>query len=142
VLSVNYQALEYDIFAYLSPYEFMWASQCVMGAKWQIWDALQYQWLDTTRTCSLPAGGWQHVQWWVHRADGDTNCEGYPCRYDDMLGVDEIYTQFAMTVPAGPIPAGGSNDSGLNFPLDISGAKTQATATEYLKHVNLVELGN
>jgi hypothetical protein len=52
-------------------------------------------------------GGWQHVQWWVHRVDGDTNCEGYPCRYYDMLGVDEIYTQFAMTEPAGPIPAGG-----------------------------------
>lgn len=142
VPSGNYQALEYDIFEYLSPYEFMWGSQCVMGAKWQIWDALHYQWLDTILACSLPAGGWHHVQWWVHRVDGDTSCEGYPCMYYDMLGVDEVYTQFAMTEPSGPIPAGWSNDSGLNFQLDISGAKNKSTATEYLKHVNLMELGN
>jgi len=141
VPSGNYHTLEYDIFQYLSPYEFMWGSQCVMGEKWQIWDGLHYQWLDTTRACSLPAGSWHHIQWWVHRVDGDASCEGYPCLYYDMLGVDEVYTQFATTEPSGPIPSGWSNNSGLNFQLDISGAKSKATATEYIQHVNLVELG-
>jgi hypothetical protein len=138
----NYQALEYDIFQYLYPYEFMWGSQCVMGAKWQIWDQLHQQWLDTTRACSLPAGSWHHVQWWVHRVDGDTTCDGYPCMYYDMLGVDDVYTHFATTQPSGPIPNGWSNNSGLNFQLDISGAKNKATATEYLQHINLVDLSN
>jgi hypothetical protein len=82
------------------------------------------------------------VQWWVHRVDGDTSCDGYPCMYYDMLGIDEVYTQFTMSEPSGPIPAGWSDDSGLNFQLDISGAKSKATATEYLQHVNLIELGN
>lgn len=140
--SSNYQALEYDIFQYLSPYEFMWGSQCVVGAYWQIWDGLHQQWIETTRACSLPGGSWHHVQWWVHRIDGDLSCDGYPCLYYDMLGVDENYTQFAMLEPSGPIPFGWSNDSGLNFQLDISGAQSKGTATEYLQHVNLVELGN
>jgi hypothetical protein len=140
--SENYDALEYDIFQYLSPYEFMWGSQCVMGAKWQIWDGLHSQWIDTALACSLPAGKWHHVQWWVHRVDGDTSCEGYPCMHFDMLGVDEVYTLIAITEPAGPIPAGWSNNSGLNFQIDISGAKSKATATEYIQHVNLIELSN
>jgi hypothetical protein len=140
--STNYNALEYDIFQYLSPYEFTWGSQCVIGAKWQIWDALHSQWKDTALVCSLPAGKWHHVQWWVHRVDGDTSCEGYPCMHFDMLGIDGVYTQFGTTEPSGPIPAGWSNDSGLNFQLDISGAKIKATASEYIQHVNLIGLAN
>ena len=78
----------------------------------------------------------------MHRADGDTSCDGYPCMYYDMLGVDNSYTQFETTEPSGSIPAGWSNNSGLNFQLHISGAKSSATATEYLQHINLVELSN
>jgi hypothetical protein len=142
ILSENYDALEYDIFQYLSPYEFMWGSQCVMGAKWQIWDGLHSRWIDTALACSLPAGKWHHVQWWVHRVDGDTSCEGYPCMHFDMLGIDEVYTLIAITEPAGPMPAGWTNNSGLNFQIDISGAQSKATATEYIQHVNLIELSN
>lgn len=140
--SENYDALEYDIFQYLAPYEFMFGSQCVMGANWQVWDGLHNQWVDTPLACSLPAGKWHHLQWWVHRVDGDTSCEGYPCMHFDVLGIDEVYTEIAMIEPAGPMPAGWSNNSGLNFQIDTSGAKSKATATEYIQHVNLIELGN
>ena len=139
----NTQALEYDIFQFQSPYEFMFGSECGIGAKWQIWDHLHGQWLDTTRDCSMDFGVWHHIQWWTHRVDGDTSCEGYPCMYYDMLGVDGVYTQFATTEPAGPIPAGWSNNSGLNFQLDRNGETLKnATIVEYIKNVNLTELGN
>jgi hypothetical protein len=140
--AANYQALEYDIFQFLAPYEFMWGSECVIEGQWQIWDQLHQQWLNTARACSMPAGRWHHIQWWVHRVDGDTGCDGYPCMYFDMLGVDGVYTRFEETEPSGPMPVGWSNNSGLNFQLDISGAEKKATATEYLQNVNLVELGN
>ncbi len=137
-----YQALEYDIFQFLSPYEFMWGSECVIRGQWQIWDHLHTQWLNTTRACQMNVAGWYHLQWWVHRVDGDTSCDGYPCMYYDMLGVNGVYTQFETKEPAGPIPAGWSNNSGLNFQLDISGAKNSATISEFLQKVNFTELGN
>jgi hypothetical protein len=135
-----YQALEYDIFQFLSPYEFMFGSECVIGGQWQIWDELHGQWLNTNRGCQMNLSGWYHIQWWVHRVDGDTSCDGYPCMYYDMLGINNVYTQFETKEPAGPIPAYWSNDSGLNFQLDISGAKSSATLSEYIQQVNLTQL--
>lgn len=142
VSSGGYQAVEYDIFQFMNPYEFMWGSECVFGGEWQIWDQLHGHWLDTERACEMNVAGWHHVQWWVHRVDGDTSCDGYPCLYYDMLGIDGVYTQFKLEEPAGPIPAGWGNDSGLNFQLDISGAKKSATIYEYIQKVNFAELGN
>jgi hypothetical protein len=137
------QALEYDIFEFLTPYEFMFGSECVIGAQWQIWDHLHGQWISTTRDCTMTFGAWHHIQWWTHRIDGDTSCDGYPCMYYDMLGVDGVYTQFETTEPAGPIPAGWSNNSGLNFQLDINGASTKdITMVEFIKDVNFSELGD
>lgn len=138
----TYQALEYDIFQFLSPYRFMWGSECVLGGDWQIWDDLHAQWVNTTRSCEMALPGWYHLQWWVHRVEGDVSCDGYPCMHYDMLGVNGVYTQFESTEPAGPIPQGWGNDSGLNFQLDLSGAKKSATISEYLQRVNFTELGN
>jgi hypothetical protein len=139
----NVQALEYDLFQFLSPYEFMFGSECVIGAKWQIWDHLHGHWIDTALDCELAFGTWHHIQWWTHRIDGDVSCDGYPCMYYDMLGIDGVYTRLETTEPAGPIPGGWSNDSGLNFQLDISGApEKDATITEYIKEVNFTELGD
>jgi hypothetical protein len=138
----TYQALEYDIFQFSNPYEFMWGSECVLGGNWQIWDELHQQWLNTSRACDMTEHGWYHVQWWVHRVDGDTSCDGYPCMYFDMLGVNGVYTQFETTEPSGPIPAGWGNDSGLNFQLDISGEKKSATISEYIQKVNFTELSD
>jgi hypothetical protein len=138
----TYQALEYDIFQFLSPYRFMWGSQCVLNGSWQIWDELHHQWLNTTRACEMNEPKWYHLQWWVHRVDGDLSCDGYPCMYFDMLGVNGVYTQFDVKEPSGPIPSGWSNNSGLNFQLDISGEKSSATISEYIKRVNFTELSN
>jgi len=137
------QALEYDIFAFNSPYEYMWGSECVSNEFWQVWDELHGQWINTTLKCSLSQNVTHHIQWWVHRVDGDTSCDGYPCMWYDMLGIDGGYTQFEIAYPSGPIPEGWSNNSGLNFQLDISGAPEKtATILEYIKTVNFTELGN
>jgi hypothetical protein len=141
IASGEYQALEYDIFQFLNPAEFMWGSECVIGGQWQIWDELHGQWLNTARACDMTVPGWYHIQWWVHRVQGDTSCDGYPCMYYDMLGVNGDYTQFETSEPSGPLPAGWSNDSGLNFQLDISGAKKSATISEDIQKVNFTELG-
>ncbi len=138
-LKTAYQALEYDIFAYNAPYRFMFGSQCVIDAKWQIWDELHKAWLDTILPCALTFGAWHHIQWWVHRVSGDTSCDGYPCMYYDMLGIDGGYTLFGTKEPAGPIPSGWSNDSGLNFQLDRSAVAGTLSVGEYIRKVNFVE---
>jgi hypothetical protein len=142
VQAASYQALEYDIFEFLAPYRFMFGSQCVIKGQWQIWDELHGQWMNTALPCSLTFGAWHHIQWWVHRVNGDLSCDGYPCMHYDMLGIDQNYTQFATTEPAGPIPVGWGNDSGLNFQLDLAAVTGDKTVTEYLKHVNLAAFGD
>ncbi len=130
------QALEFDIFAFNAPFEFMFGSECVNGGKWQIWDELHGTWINTTLNCSL-SKGWHHIQWFVHRVDNDYSCQGYPCEHYDVLGVDHQYTTFNLTEPAGPIPDGWSNDSGLNIQLDES--SLGKSLLEYVSHINLIE---
>jgi hypothetical protein len=120
----------------------MFGSQCVLNGQWQIWNELHGQWVNTTLPCSLTFGVWHHIQWWVHRVDGDLSCDGYPCMHYDMLGIDQNYTQFDTTQPAGPIPVGWGNDSGMNFQLDLAAVTGNKTVTEYLKHVNFVASGD
>jgi hypothetical protein len=130
-------AFEFDEWAVNNPYEYMWGSQCVVGGVWDVWDMLHLQWVPTNRACSLPAG-WHHIQWNVHRIPNDTSCEGYPCLHYDMLGVDYLYTQFDMTEPAGPIPPGWQNGSGVQVQLDIGNGGQ--SLTEYIEHVNFYNL--
>ncbi len=132
------QALEYDTFAFNAPYEFMWGSECVNHGYWQVWDQLHGQWINTTRTCNL-AAGWHRIQWFYHRVDGDTSCDGFPCEYYDMLNVDGDYTQLNLTYPSGPLTEGWGDNSGLQIQLDISASGK--SVMEYLKSVSLVESG-
>jgi hypothetical protein len=131
------QAYEYDAFVFSAPYEFMFGSQCVTGGNWQIWDQLNPAWHDTPLPCRLKTG-WHHIEWFVHRVPGDTSCNGYPCEHYDTLGIDYVYTTFNLTQPAGPIPPGWNNDSGIQFQLDINAAG--GGITEYLRRVNLLQL--
>lgn len=131
------QALEYDVFAYNSPYRYMFGSECVLGAYWQIWDELHGNWVNTTLKCALTVG-WHHIEWTFHRIPNDANCDGFPCEYYDELGVDYVYTHFNITEPAGPIPQGWNNNSGLNLQLDMN--SSGVSLLEYFRHINLIEL--
>lgn len=136
VTSLTSQALEYDIFEYLSPYRYMWGSECVMGGVWDIWDGLDHAWVHTTIPCKLGIG-WHHIQFWVHRVNGDFSCQGFPCLRYDTLGVDNVYYSLNTTQPSEYLHAGWSNQSGLNVQIDLNKA---GTVTEYLRKVNLIGL--
>jgi hypothetical protein len=135
---------EYDMFSFSSPYRYMWGSQCVVNGVWDIWDDLHQKWIPTARNCDVTQNKWHHIQWWVHRVDGDTSCDGFPCLFYDMLGVDGVYTAFVNgKQPAGPIPPGWGNDSGIQFQLNINSAPIyQANVTEFIQQINLTQLGN
>jgi hypothetical protein len=137
-------AYEYDIFAFNAPYRFMWGSQCLVAKEWDIWDDLHQKWIPTVLPCTLTQDKWHHIQWWVHRVDGDANCGGGPCMYYDMLGVDDVYTTFANgKQPAGRIPAGWANGSGIQFQLDVNdSAINQVNLTEFFQLINLTQIGN
>jgi hypothetical protein len=133
------QALEYDMFAFNIPFQYMFGSECVIGAKWQVWDMLHFHWINTTLPCELTAGT-HHIQWWVHRVNGQTaSCDGMPCMYFDVLGVDGVYTTFNLAEPAGWVPANWTNNAGIQFQLDLSDVSAQTTITETVRSVNLVQ---
>jgi hypothetical protein len=125
--------------AWAEPYEFMFGSECVRGSFWQIWDHLHFKWINTTVPCNLGAGTY-HIQWFVHRVAGDTSCDGYPCMHYDVLGINGVYTAFNLTEPAGPIPAGWSANSVIQFQIDLADVKEPTVINETIQHVNFVEL--
>jgi hypothetical protein len=137
------QAYEYDIFAYNAPFRYMWGSECDTHGVWDIWDDLHVNWIHTAIACALPQNKWHHIQWFVHRINGDLSCDGMPCMYYDMLGVDNVYSSLGgIKEPASFLPSGWDNTSGIQFQLDRTGTGANETLIEYVQHVNLLELGN
>lgn len=130
------QALEYDIFQYLTPFRYMWGSECVFGGVWDVWSGLAHTWVHTSIPCKLSVG-WHHLQLWVHRLNGDFSCQGFPCLHYDTLGVDNVYYSLNTTEPSEFLHAGWSDQSGLNVQIDLNRA---GTLTEYLRKVNLIGL--
>ena len=140
----NYQAIEFDMFAFNSPYRWMFGFDCVTNGFWQVWNDFQSQWINTKLACQLSAG-WHHIQLWAHRVTGETDCvSGMPCMYFDMIGVDQTYTNLVGTKePASWIPAGWGNDSGIQFQLGLTGNfNGTRTITEYVQRVNFTETGD
>jgi hypothetical protein len=112
------QALEYDFYAYNAPYRFMWGSQCVMGGDWYGWNDNSKNWIDLDLPCAI-AAGWTHIQWWGHRDPITTaNCSGMPCSYQDVIGINDVYTTVNLVTPASWLSAEWANDSGAQVQLD------------------------
>lgn len=122
------QSFEYDIFQFLSPYKFMYGTQCSQGAgKWQVWDDAGGRWVDTAVACSLSEAAWHHIKWRVHRS-GST-------MYYDVLTVDGTNYAINMKEPAGQMPSGWTNNSGIQFQLDIGPSGKPLTETVDLVNV-------
>lgn len=123
------QALEYDIFAFNQPTEYMFGSQCDFSSGfWEVWSGTS-GWVRTSKVCDLKKG-WHHIQWFVHRS-------GTELHYD-LLSVDQVPFQLEMTEPSNPLPKGWNNTSGIQFQLDIAGSAQPLT--EYIKNISLVQL--
>lgn len=125
------QALEYDTGIFNPPTEWMFGTECVIGAKWQIWNGLDGQWVNTAIPCGLTSGT-HHIQQWVHRV-GKT-------MYFDELGVDNVYSVIGMSEPAGPEPSGWPGFTVFQVQLDTSNVKGDVMISETLSKANLVEL--
>jgi hypothetical protein len=121
----NAQAFEFDVFSYVPPYKYQDGSECVVSAKWQVWNQ---RWTDTERNCDLKAG-WNHIEWWFHIGNG--------LIWYDTLGVNYVYSDFNLVYPADVLPPGWGSNSGVDVQLDESA--TGKTVTEYVKHVTLTE---
>lgn len=115
------QALEFDTFAYNSPYRWMFGTQCVYGGNWWGWNDFTGTWIDAGIPCSLPVGRWHHIQEWSHRSPaGQTPCSGMPCSYQDVLAVDGVFYNLNIVSEASWLPAGWANTSGVNLQLDLN----------------------
>lgn len=123
------QTLEYDLFAFNAPTEYMFGSQCdFSNGHWDVWSGIA-GWVETSKPCNLMKG-WHHIEWYVHRSDS--------VLYYDMLSVDQVAEQFEIAEPSKPLPKGWNNTSGIQFQLDI-GAAAQSL-TERFKNVSLIQL--
>ena len=134
------QAYEFDMFAFNSPYRWMFGSQCVVGGVWDGWDDLHNHWIPTKVPCELKQNEWHHIQQFEHRVANDTSCDGMPCMYFDVLIVDGAASVLDLKEPASFIPAGWGNDSGIQFQLDRTGSGGTQVITEYVRDVNFLEL--
>lgn len=63
------QALEFDSFQSVNGYNYMFGSQCDLGAGvWDVWDELNGRWVHTSIACkSFAPNVWHHIQWYIQR---------------------------------------------------------------------------
>jgi hypothetical protein len=129
-------SFEFDQFDFSSStrVEFMWGSQCnQVNHLWQVFDQLHGHWMNTSVKCSLTANQWHHVQWDVHRVDGDTDrCSGMPCMYYDTLTVDGKVYPVNVKYPAGHLPGGWSSSVGFQVQIDIGATGSHVTVDEFI----------
>jgi hypothetical protein len=137
-------SFEFDQFDFSSStrVEFMWGSQCnQVNHLWQVFDQLHGHWMNTSVKCSLTANQWHHVQWDVHRVDGDTDrCSGMPCMYYDTLTVDGKVHPVNVKYPAGHLPGGWSSSVGFQVQIDIGATGSHVTVDEFLDEANFTAM--
>ncbi len=133
------QAAEFDIFQFLHATldNFTWGSQCVTGAKWQIWNGLAGTWNNTSINCGSLSGSMHHVILNVHRIAGDLSCSGHPCMRYDSLVIDGVLNKLDTNYPAGVLNATWVDQTGVNFQLDTNSGGGAVSANIDL--VNLYE---
>lgn len=124
VSSANAQAYEFDQYKFTGGTAYMFGTQCVIGAKWQVWSEGGHTWVDTPLSCSLTAGTPHHIKEAVH-------ISGTLMSYD-TLTIDGTTTILNVTEPSGPraVP----DAIGIQFQPDINSTGTALTMT--LQNVN------
>lgn len=114
--SLNAEALEFDIFQFIVPTEYMFGSQCTYSTgKWDVWNAGTHHWIATAVPCPrFTANVWHHIVWHVHRTRNKL-------MHYDTLTVDGTTYTVGMSEPSGALPSGWSNMMGVQWQLDGPG---------------------
>jgi hypothetical protein len=144
----NAQAMEFDVFqfnkqksTYPTGTEFMFGTQCNnFAGVWDVWDMGHGKWLHSSIPCiRFTPNTWYHITLGFH-SSGLGRYEHY-----DSLSIAQYKSngkvantqryKWGITVGSGPMPAGWSENMGLQFQMDIAG--TGASMTEYVDNVTL-----
>jgi hypothetical protein len=162
------QAFEFDTFQFINnvagapgPVEFMWGTQCDYsqnGGVWNIWNQDLNAWVPMySMPCVNPNRSkfrtevWYRVIWSLHRVPPGLNLTYGGMSFDSVRiveyagsdgGVSSDYTYRVNSVQrAGPLPAGWSDQLGVQFQIDFNGqANTRGypnSITEWVDKVTL-----
>lgn len=134
--STNAQALEYDAFQFApvngTMTEFMFGTQCNYAVGvWDGWNQQTGSWVHTSFSCpKFSTGVWHHAILFAQRV-GDNRDQ---VRYGNLT-IDGVTTQWNLTEPTAPTPAGWTANTGVQFQLDEN-----STGTSLQEWVDSVKL--
>ncbi len=133
------QALEFDVFQFVSGREYMFGTQCnyVMGV-WDVWNMKAQKWVPTSTRCTkFQPNTRYHLTFAFHR--DSSNNEHYDSlkivQYNNKGNRSSKTYSWGLSYPSGPTPAGWTDNMGVQFQMDIgpSGAEMQ----EWMDEVTL-----
>jgi hypothetical protein len=128
--SLSAQALEYDVFQFVSGVEFMFGSQCVYASGyWDVWNQGAGTWVKTQLPCQkFVPNTWHHVVWQVHRTSDKR-------MHYDVLTLDGVQHTLNISEPSGALPLGWTDNLGVQWQIDTAGAPL--TTNEWIDNVKL-----
>lgn len=133
--STKLAALEFDIFQFIVPTEYMFGSQCTYATGyWDVWNASTHHWIATSLPCPVfTANTWHHVVWQVHRTKGNK------LMHYDSVTIDGVQHTLNIAEPSGALPSGWSDMMGVQWQLDGPGDvnKLPITSNEWIDKAKL-----
>jgi len=128
--SLGAQALEYDLFQFVGGVEYMFGTQCAYATGfWDVWNQGAGSWVQTAVVCQPFAPNvWHHIVWQLHRTSDAL------MQYD-ALTLDGIQYTINMAEPSGPLPAGWTDNLGVQWQLDTAGVPL--SFSEWIDNVKL-----
>src|SRR5579883_218880 len=123
------QALEFDMFQFLENNNYMMGSECnYASGYWDVWDAQNMHWRQTSIACpKFQPGVWHHVQW-VGQRSPDANKYTFVTLTVDGVDYPVNKTYSAQKIAWKP-------EIGVQFQLDVN-----ATGKPYSEWVDNVTL--
>jgi hypothetical protein len=145
--NADVQAVEFDMFQYLlaghggatANTRLFFATECLPGGVWNVWDSSGRDWISTGAPCSyiVSSTEFNHLVIAVHRVSGDTSCGGFPCMFYDSITLNGTVVVSNVKTNAGALPAGWSEQTGIFLQLDTNSAcGSGCTINEYIDKGN------
>lgn len=128
--SLSAQALEYDVFQYVSGIEYMFGTECVYATGyWNVWNGATSNWVPTNVACKpFSPNTWHHIVWQFHRTS-DTKM------HYDSLTLDGVVHSVNQVQPSAPLPRGWTDNLGVQWQLDTPASPL--TFNEWIDNVKL-----